>query len=84
MPSTFSRSAPDAVLVPSTARSQFEGKVMDDPASFEGTYPKYEFSELVRVGIAIGASIVWMLRRAKAPRPDALPTPAAENELHAN
>jgi hypothetical protein len=57
---------------------------MDDPPSFEETYPKYEFSELVRIGIAVGASIVWMLRHAKAPRPDALPTPAAENELHAN
>jgi hypothetical protein len=57
---------------------------MDDPPSFEGTYPKYEFSELVRVGVAIGASIVRVLRRAKAHRPDAPPTPAAENELRAD
>jgi hypothetical protein len=57
---------------------------MDDRPTFEETYPKYEFSELVRVGIAIGASIVRMLRRDKAHRPHALPTPAAEKELRAD
>ena len=72
-------------IVPSTARSQLEGNVMDDdPPTFEKTYPKYEFSELVRVGIVVSAWIVRLFRRATAHRPDALPTPAAEDELHAH
>lgn len=56
---------------------------MDDPPTFEKTYPRYEFSELVRIGIAIAAFIVWMLRRAKAPRPDALVTPSDDHGLRA-
>ena len=83
MPSTFSRSVPQAVVVPSTAGSQ-GGNVMDNRQTFEATYPKYEFSELVCVGTAIATWIVRMLRRITLHRPDALPTPAAENELHAN
>ena len=76
--------AEEAVTVPSRARSQPEGKFMDDRPTFEETYPKYEFSELVRVGIAISASIIRLFRRAEARRLDALPTPAAENDLRAH
>ena len=31
---------------------------MNDHPTFEETYPRYEFSELVRLGIALG----WILR----------------------
>ena len=69
----------------STARSQFEGNVMDDdPPTFEETYPKYEFSELVRRALALGACIAGMRRRPKAPRPDPLPVPTTRTELHAD
>ena len=72
-------------IVPSTARSQLEGNVMDDdPPTFERTYPKYEFSELVRMAIAVGAWITGIRRRAKAPRPDVPPTPAAGKQLRAD
>jgi hypothetical protein len=71
-------------IVPSTARSQLGGNVMDDRQTFEETYPKYEFSELVRVGIVVSSWIVRLFRRATAHRPDALPGPAAEDELHAH
>jgi hypothetical protein len=74
--------AEGGVLVPSTARSHFEGKTMDDPPTFEKTYPKYEFSDLVRMAIAAGAWISGI--RAKARRPDAPPTPAVNDELRAN
>jgi hypothetical protein len=56
---------------------------MDDPPTFEKTYPKYEFSELVRMAIALGAWISGLRRRAKAPRLDA-PTQAAEQQLRAD
>ena len=39
---------------------------MNDHPTFEETYPRHEFSELVRLGIAIGG-ILRMLRFAKAP-----------------
>ena len=51
---------------------------MDDRPTFEETYPRYEFSELVRVGIAIGTWIYGTLRRAKARRRDVPPTPAGD------
>ncbi len=51
--------------------------------TFEDTYPKYEFSELVRVGLAIAAWILRLAHRAQARRPEAAP-PAAGNALHAN
>jgi hypothetical protein len=76
--------AEGGVLVPSTVRSHFEGKTMDDPPTFEKTYPKYEFSELVRMAIAAGAWISGIRRRAEARRPDAPPTPAAGSELRAD
>ena len=57
---------------------------MDDPPIFEKTYPKYEFSVLVRMAIAAGAWISGIRRRAKARRPDAPPTPAVNDELRAN
>jgi hypothetical protein len=86
MPSIlFTERAAEAVLVPSTARSPLEGNVMDDdPPTFEKTYPKYEFSELVRMAIALGAWISGIRRRAKAPRPDAPPAPTAGKELRAD
>jgi hypothetical protein len=82
---TFSRSAPrKRFFAPSTARSQIEGKFMDDRPTFEETYRKYEFSELVRVGIALATWIVRMLRRAEAHRPDAPSAPAADSGLRAS
>lgn len=39
---------------------------MNDHPTFEEIFPKYEFSELVRLGIAIGG-ILRMRRFAKAP-----------------
>ena len=39
---------------------------MNDHPTFEETYPSYEFSELVRLGIALGGNL-RMLRLAKAP-----------------
>jgi hypothetical protein len=57
---------------------------MDDRPTFEETYLRYEFPELVRAGIAIGTWIHWVLRRAKARRPDAPPAPTADNGLHAS
>jgi hypothetical protein len=57
---------------------------MGERPTFEETYPKYEFSELVRIGIAIAAWISRIRRHAEASRPDAAPTPAADNELRAN
>jgi hypothetical protein len=56
---------------------------MDDPPTFEKTYPKYEFSELVRMAIALAAWIAGTRRRAQAPRPDAH-TPAVGKELRAD
>ena len=57
---------------------------MDDPPTFEKTYPKYEFSELVRLAIALAGLIGGVRRRAEAPRPDAPPAPAAAKELRAD
>jgi hypothetical protein len=80
----FTERAEVAVFAPFTARSQLEGNDMDDdPPTFEETYPKYEFSELVRMAIGLGAWITGMCRRAKAPRLDA-PTQAAERQLRAD
>ena len=39
---------------------------MNDHPTFEQTYPRHEFSELVRLGLAIGG-ILRTLRFAKAP-----------------
>lgn len=44
---------------------------MNDRPTFEETYPRYEFSELVRLGMAIGG-MLRMLRLAKAPWRSAL------------
>jgi hypothetical protein len=41
---------------------------MSEHPSFEETYPKYEFSRLVHLGLLAGGWILWMLRRAKAAR----------------
>jgi hypothetical protein len=73
------------VFLPSAARSQLKGNFMDDdPPTFEKTYPRYEFSELVRMAIALGTWISGIRRRAKALRPDAPPAPTAEKELLAD
>lgn len=42
--------------------------LMNDHPTFEETYPRYEFAELVRLGIAIGTSILRMLHLAKERR----------------
>jgi hypothetical protein len=57
---------------------------MGERPTFEETYPKYEFSELVRIGIAIAAWISRIRRHAGAPRADTPPTPAAVRELRAD
>jgi hypothetical protein len=49
---------------------------MSDHPTFEDTYPRYEFSELVRLGIMAGNSILRMLRRARTPAPDGGPAAA--------
>ncbi len=41
-----------------------EGVHADTPLTFEQTYPKYEFSELVRFGVLIG-SWIGRLRRGE-------------------
>ena len=57
---------------------------MNDHPTFEETYPKYEFSELVRLGLAMAAWTLRVLDRARALRPDAPATPAADTELRAS
>jgi hypothetical protein len=57
---------------------------MNDHPTFEETYPKYEFSELVRLGLALAAWTLRVLHRARALRPDASATRAAETELRAS
>jgi hypothetical protein len=52
---------------------------MDARPTFEETYPKHEFSELVRLGLAMAAWLSRMRLRAKAPPP----APVAENEVGA-
>ena len=42
-----------------------EGSLVGEQPTFEETYPKYAFSELVRLGIALGG-ILRTLRRADA------------------
>jgi hypothetical protein len=41
---------------------------MSEQPTFEETYPKYEFSRLVHLGLLAGGWILRMLRRAKAAR----------------
>jgi hypothetical protein len=64
----FMERAEATVFAPSTARSHFEGKAMDDPPIFEETYPKYEFSVLVRMAMALGAWISGIRRRSRTSR----------------
>jgi hypothetical protein len=52
--------------------------------NFEETYPRYEFSELVRLGIAIGRWMLGMLRLARTPAPDARSAPAPADILPAD
>jgi hypothetical protein len=40
------------------------------PPAFEETYPRYEFAELVRLAVAIGAWLVKVRRRIERRRPD--------------
>jgi hypothetical protein len=62
-------------------RPQAEGLVMDRP-TFEDTYPKYPFSELVRVGLAAGRWILRMLHLAEASRPK--PRDPGKTEIYAD
>jgi hypothetical protein len=39
-------------------------------ASFEETYPRYEFAELVRLALAVGAWLVKVRGRVERRRPD--------------
>jgi hypothetical protein len=57
---------------------------MDDRPTFEETYPKYEFSELVRLGVALAAWTVRKIRRAEARRQVAASAPSADPGLHAH
>jgi hypothetical protein len=63
-------------------RPQAEGLVMDDRPTFEETYPKYPFSELVRLGLAAGAWVLRMLHLAKTPRP--APRDPGKTEIYAD
>jgi hypothetical protein len=54
---------------------------MDDRPTFEQTYPKYEFSELVRLGLALAAWLRGVLHRAQASPPAVPPAPTAENKV---
>jgi hypothetical protein len=65
------------------ARSRHEEIVMDDRETFEETYPKYEFSELVRLGLVFANWIIGRVRRAKAQAPDARAAPASRRILPA-
>ena len=56
---------------------------MDDRETFEETYPKYEFSELVRLGLVFANWIIGRVRRAKAQAPDARAAPASRRILPA-
>ena len=53
---------------------------MNDHPTFEETYPKYEFSELVRLGLAMTAWILRMVRRAQASGLAELPAPPTPNK----
>jgi hypothetical protein len=68
---------------PATGDSQLDDRFMNDHPTFEETYPKYEFSELVRLGVALAAWIVGMLHRTRASGPAALSAPVAENDVGA-
>jgi hypothetical protein len=57
---------------------------MNDHPTFEETYPKYQFSELVRLGMALAAWTVRKIRRAEARRQDAASVPSADPGLHAH
>lgn len=39
---------------------------MNDRPTFEQTYPRYEFAELVRLGIAIGSVVLRLLHLTRA------------------
>ncbi len=56
---------------------------MDDHPTFEKTYPKHTFSELVRLGLALATWII-RVRRAKAPAPAAPRTPSVDDRLAAD
>jgi hypothetical protein len=53
---------------------------MNDHPTFEETYPKYEFSELVRLGLAMAAWSLRMVQRAQASGLAELPAPPAPNK----
>lgn len=57
---------------------------MDVRPNFEETYPKYEFSELVRLGVATGRWMLGMLRLVRAPAPDSRSAPAPVDILPAD
>jgi hypothetical protein len=44
---------------------------MNQHPTFEETYPKHEFAELVRLGLVIGQSVLRLLRSGKAQWPSA-------------
>jgi hypothetical protein len=56
---------------------------MNDRPTFEETYPKHEFSELVRLGLVVARWILGRLHLAKAPARDAPAAPAARNAFPA-
>jgi hypothetical protein len=49
---------------------------MNDRPTFEETYPKHEFSELVRLGLVVARWILGRLHLGKAPARDAPVAPA--------
>ena len=47
----------------------------EEGATFEETYPRYPFSELVRLSVALGGAIARRLGRRPTSTPKALPNP---------
>ena len=54
---------------------------MSERPTFEETYQRHEFSELVRLGIQVGAWLLRMLRLARARHPT---RPSADSVRHAD
>jgi hypothetical protein len=53
---------------------------MQDHPTFEETYPKYAFAELVRIGVTVSAWILRVVHRGKAQRSEHVRTLASNRE----
>ena len=50
-------------------------RTYEEDATFEETYPRYPFSELVRLSVALGGLVARRLGRRRAQTPKTLPDP---------